>query len=121
MTKNPNSGRKSKPPLEVSEAQRSFKGNWHYGGWSDPMGAGDYRSDSDVYQMDMAGYSRGKKQGWPRSNPKVASSDLGKLDRAADRQFKRIKARVSRRYGGIQPPGRSYGSGIQKGHGMRGR
>ena len=121
MAKNPNSGRKAKPPLEVSEAQRSFKGKWHYGGWMDPDGAGTYRSEGDFYKTDMAGYSRGKWQGWPRSNPTVASSDLGKLDRASDRQFKRIKARVSRGYGGIQPPGRGYGSGIQKGHGMRGR
>jgi hypothetical protein len=117
MAGNPNSGRKAKPPLEVSEAQRSFKGQWHYRGWADPGGHGTYKSEGDWHKTQMAGYDRSK----PHRNPTVASSDFGKLERASDRQIKRIKGKESRAYGGMRIPGKSYPLGIQKGHGMRGR
>lgn len=102
-------------PLEVAEAQRSFKGGYRHYGWGDPTGSATYRSHGDYYKTDVGGYGRSVR------HRRVASSDFGKLERGAERQGKRLRAAMSRRYGGMSIPGKSYPLGIQKGHGMRGR
>jgi hypothetical protein len=63
-------------PLEVAEAQRSFKGKWfRFDEWVEGEGG-------------ASGISRSGRYG---SNSTVASSDFGKLERIMDRQRRRIK------------------------------
>ncbi len=114
-------------PLEVGEAMRSFKGGYRHHGWGDPEGHGTYESHGDFYKTDVGGYSRTirhRDQGGNRTafaNRRVASSDFAKLERHAQRQGQNLRAKMSRRYGGMSIPGKTYPLGIQKGHGMRGR
>jgi|2_EtaG_2_1085320.scaffolds.fasta_scaffold165693_2 integrase len=68
MAKNPNSGRKAKPPLEIAEAQRSL----------DMGKLGGVATDEMVFGI------KGQGKQWRRN---VASSDFGKLQRAAEKGY----------------------------------
>jgi len=72
MAGNPNSGRKAKPPLEVSEGQRSLA-MYNLGGLpkSNPGGVFDIKGQGGFWSQD------------------VASSDYGKAHRAAEKGYKK--------------------------------
>ena len=73
--RSPRRHRKHKPPLEIAEAQQSFKGKWfRFDEWVEGEGGA-----SGVTRTGIVGPSR-----------TVASSDFGKLERAADRQRRRM-------------------------------
>ena len=68
-------------PLEVSEAQRSFKGAWvRYSEWND--------GKRGVTRQTRVSPTWNPNPGF--KSPTVASSDLGKLERIMDRQRDRI-------------------------------
>ena len=79
MARNPNSGRKAKPPLEIAEARRSL----------DMGKLGGVATPEMVFDM------KGQGKQWRRN---VASSDFGKSQRAAEKGYgARIKKAEAKR------------------------
>lgn len=83
-------------PLEIAEAQRSFKGKWiHFEEWIDPS---DWKKSEAKRRSPHSGPMKLPPKPWGASGitrtgtgGTVASSDFGKLERAADRQRRRMK------------------------------
>ena len=90
----PPGSRRSSIPLEIGEAQRSFRGKTTSSGWPDPEGHGIYTKHADFANMEIAGHSR---RGFNKTK-KVASSDFGKLERTMDRQAQQMKKSIYEGY-----------------------